>query len=186
MGKGRTARERTPLTPAQQALAADPHSLTLAEVAAKRFARGRGGLYDDLRSAALHGLVEAAGRYDPTRGVKFSTYAQHVIRSFLLDFCRELGRGRGRHGPPAREVVPLASVASGEGPVGWEEESLDSVRGMIRHLHDSHRETLWLLFACAGTATQALAAVALGVGEARVCQRRTAALATLREVLRHG
>ncbi len=46
-------------------------------------------LYWDLMSQGLLGVLEAKGRYDPLRGVKFSTFAIHLIRGRILDFLRE-------------------------------------------------------------------------------------------------
>ena len=44
--------------------------------------------YDDLISAGNVGMVEAAHRYDPNKGVKFTTYAYYWIRKEMLDLCR--------------------------------------------------------------------------------------------------
>lgn len=43
---------------------------------------------DNLESAGTLGLVEAATRFDPTRGVKFETYAAWRIRGAILDELR--------------------------------------------------------------------------------------------------
>ncbi len=50
----------------------------LAQHLARRFS-GRGTELDDLVQAARFGLVNAIDRYDPDRGVKFSTYAGRTI-----------------------------------------------------------------------------------------------------------
>jgi RNA polymerase sigma factor for flagellar operon FliA len=50
-----------------------------------------GGLsYDDLISQAIVGLIEAIDRYDPSRGVKFNTFAYYRIRGAVMDMLREL------------------------------------------------------------------------------------------------
>jgi RNA polymerase sigma factor for flagellar operon FliA len=50
-----------------------------------------GGLsYEDLISQAIVGLIEAIDRYDPSRGVKFNTYAYYRIRGAVMDMLREL------------------------------------------------------------------------------------------------
>ena len=46
--------------------------------------------YDDLISQAIVGLIEAIDRYDPTRGVKFNTFAYYRIRGAVMDMLREL------------------------------------------------------------------------------------------------
>lgn len=43
---------------------------------------------DDLISDGAIGLLRALGRYDPGRGVRFATYAQHRIRGAMLDGLR--------------------------------------------------------------------------------------------------
>lgn len=44
--------------------------------------------YDDLRSQAFLGLLKAADRFDLAQPVRFSTYAQHWIRSEVSDYIR--------------------------------------------------------------------------------------------------
>ncbi|HEY3426929.1 MAG TPA: FliA/WhiG family RNA polymerase sigma factor [Negativicutes bacterium] len=43
---------------------------------------------DDLISTGFFGLMEAIDRYDPTRGIKFETYAAVRIRGSILDAIR--------------------------------------------------------------------------------------------------
>ncbi len=45
---------------------------------------------DDLVSAGYLGLVEAARRYDPTRGVRFQAYVAERIRGAIIDHLRSL------------------------------------------------------------------------------------------------
>lgn len=44
--------------------------------------------FDDVRSAAYHGLAEAASRYDERRGVPFPAYARTRISGEITDFFR--------------------------------------------------------------------------------------------------
>ncbi len=44
---------------------------------------------DDLIDAGTSGLVAAAAKYDPKKGVPFKTYARHRIRGAMLDVLRE-------------------------------------------------------------------------------------------------
>jgi RNA polymerase sigma factor for flagellar operon FliA len=46
---------------------------------------------DDVIGAAELGLVEAAQRYDPSRGVVFKTYAYYRIRGAIYDAMRKMG-----------------------------------------------------------------------------------------------
>lgn len=43
---------------------------------------------DNLESAGILGLVEAAAQFDPQRGVEFRTFAHHRIRGAILDELR--------------------------------------------------------------------------------------------------
>ena len=43
---------------------------------------------DDLMSAAVIGLIMAAERFDPNRGIKFKTYAEQRIRGTIIDELR--------------------------------------------------------------------------------------------------
>jgi len=45
---------------------------------------------DDLVSSGIFGLMEAIERYDPSRGVKFETYAVSRIRGAIIDSLRAL------------------------------------------------------------------------------------------------
>ncbi len=46
--------------------------------------------YDDLLSQAVVGLIEAIERFDPSRGIKFETYAYHRVRGAVMDMLREM------------------------------------------------------------------------------------------------
>lgn len=47
-------------------------------------------LLEDLISAGVIGLIEAAHRYDSRRNLKFKTLAEHRIRGAMLDYLRSL------------------------------------------------------------------------------------------------
>jgi RNA polymerase sigma-B factor len=64
--------------------------LPLAEYFARRFA-GRGEPIDDLTQTASLGLVNAIDRFDPERGVPFSTYAAATIVGELKRHFRDRG-----------------------------------------------------------------------------------------------
>jgi RNA polymerase sigma factor for flagellar operon FliA len=45
---------------------------------------------EDLIGQAVIGLIEAIDSYDPSRGVKFETFAYHRIRGAVMDMLREM------------------------------------------------------------------------------------------------
>jgi RNA polymerase sigma factor for flagellar operon FliA len=47
---------------------------------------------DDLIAVGQEGLVEAASRFDPTRGVQFSTFAYYRVRGAVFDHVRKLAK----------------------------------------------------------------------------------------------
>jgi len=51
---------------------------------------GSRDIQDDLWSVGALGLVDAAHRFDPARGIKFETFAQHRIRGAMLDELRQM------------------------------------------------------------------------------------------------
>lgn len=65
-------------------------NLGLVHTCARRFA-GRGVEYDDLFQAGCMGLVKAAGRFEPERGLCFSTYAVPVILGEIRRLFRDGG-----------------------------------------------------------------------------------------------
>jgi RNA polymerase sigma factor (sigma-70 family) len=76
---------RSVAVPVQQTKEAMIESnLGLVHSAAQAY-RGRGVPYDDLIQEGTLGLMQAVERFDPDRGVKFSTYAAWWIRRALID-----------------------------------------------------------------------------------------------------
>lgn len=45
---------------------------------------------DDMKSAAMLGLLDAANRFDPGKNIQFKTFAEHRIRGAILDEMRKL------------------------------------------------------------------------------------------------
>ena len=66
-------------------------NLGLVHACAGRF-KGRGIEYEELYSAGCLGLVKAVEGFDPSRGLKFSTYAVPVILGEMKRLFRDGGR----------------------------------------------------------------------------------------------
>ena len=45
---------------------------------------------DDMTSAAMEGLIDAANKYDPGKGAQFKTFAEYRIRGAIFDEMRKL------------------------------------------------------------------------------------------------
>jgi RNA polymerase sigma factor for flagellar operon FliA len=45
---------------------------------------------DDMRSAGMLGLIDAANKFDPGKNILFKTFAEHRIRGAILDEMRKL------------------------------------------------------------------------------------------------
>jgi RNA polymerase sigma-B factor len=95
--------------------------LPLVEYLARRF-RGRGEPLDDLVQVASLGLLKAIDRFDPERGVEFSTYATPTIIGELKRYFRDKGwairvpRRLQEIGLLLAQVVPTLSQELGRSP----------------------------------------------------------------------
>jgi RNA polymerase sigma factor (sigma-70 family) len=94
---------------------------------------------EDLEQYGALGLIVAAAHFDPTRGLKFKTYAEHKIRGAILDAIRKETRVRSGQSAPPIEWVSLDGLAridrideSGERERVAFEARLDSERLMKR------------------------------------------------------
>jgi RNA polymerase sigma-B factor len=95
--------------------------LPLVEYLARRF-RGRGEPLEDLIQVASLGLLKAIDRFDPERGVEFSTYATPTIVGELKRYFRDKGwairvpRRLQEVGLQLAEVVPALAQELGRSP----------------------------------------------------------------------
>lgn len=71
--------------------------------------QGRGLEFDDLVHEGVIGLMHAAELFDPSRGVKFGTYATHAVRRTIIRAVDD--KSASRRGPPANSPT-------GVGPSG--------------------------------------------------------------------
>lgn len=70
---------------------------------------------DDLICFGQVGLAEAAQRYDPERGGKFSTYAYYRVRGAIIDGLSEMSWFSRQHFHAARYEYMAAELLRGEG-----------------------------------------------------------------------
>ncbi len=95
--------------------------MPLVEYLARRF-RGRGEPLEDLVQVASLGLLKAIDRFDPDRGVEFSTYATPTIVGELKRYFRDKGwairvpRRLQEVGLQLAEVVPALAQELGRSP----------------------------------------------------------------------
>ena len=109
---------------------------------------------DELVSYGTLGLMQALQRFDPSRGAKWSTYAQHRIRGAIWDGVRQLCpvpakqyRGQLERGETAKvrsglqpDRVSAGAVPADEALEAWELRGL--LRKALRRLPADERELL--------------------------------------------
>ena len=149
-----TRGRRAPLTHEQQALAA--RYLPMAKSLAKPLKRSWPSEREEFESAALLALVEAAQSYDPSRNVKFATFARYRIWGALRDVQRGLITAGWRPDflnaptisslPHDAEEHGRVLLAQPDAPVGEEIESLEFVEAWLRKLPPNHASACRELF----------------------------------------
>lgn len=154
----------------------------MARVQARRYPRWR----DDWESAAYLGLVQAAQMFDPTRGVKFDTFARPRIAGSMLDARRGLGPAGWKRirlqGPAPRTKTLDCDVADrGASSVGTDLERSDDFDALVRHLYPGERVVIRLRYF--EDLSQDEIAQRIGCSQANVSHRHTRGLAVLRERL---
>ena len=154
---------------------------------------------DDIRAAALEGLVRAAHSYDPERGVSFASYAGKRIMGAVLDWSRgedhlsrhfrELAKASGAEdlGPPAHlEDIPgwhdhFESFEAMADDLVAERQAVAAIELAARALPQKKREVLRLYYV--EDLTQKQIGQQFGLTESRICQILHEAHAKLRAVL---
>jgi RNA polymerase sigma-B factor len=162
--------------------------LSLARVLARRFAGG-GEQLDDLVQVGAIGLIKAADRFDPGRGVPFAAYAVPTIlgelRRHLRDRAWPVRVPRAAYADGMRvRSLPL-SEAERRDPAGELELELGESRALIaagiRALDERSRRILHLRF-YAGLSQSGIAAE-LGLSQVHVSRLLRSSLDALRAEL---
>lgn len=153
---------------------------------------------EDMFAAGYEGLVDAANKYDPTRGVPFAKYAVLRIKGSMGDYARSVDwlsrRDREKH-PDAQQPVSLQTSFTSGRTDSTEVELSDMIVDPADVEHAVEVRTLildvlprlpprsqWVIVArywC--DETQAQIGVELGVSGSRVNQIEMAALHKMRD-----
>src|SRR5215204_2093142 len=104
--------------------------LDLVQIIARQLSRSiRGVDYDDLLSAGREGLLDAARRFEPARGIPFRAYANFRVRGAIIDGVRQMSAlsRRAYERLSALEAATLVSEGEAEHafrePIGMMEEA---------------------------------------------------------------
>lgn len=152
---------------------------------------------DDLVSDGVFGLTDAIAKFDPARGVRFTTYSLGRISGSMIDGLRDMDwvpRLERRRNPNPTQVGYLSTtiVRSGEkemsvgdvteDPTSREEleqiDQRDALRRMLRPLPRSHRAVMLMYYE--GNCNMKEIGRAIGMSESRVSQIHSQALAILK------
>lgn len=176
---------RLPLTEKQRKLAA--RYLPMAKALAMPLKLSWLAMWDEFESAACMALVEAAEAFDPSRRVKFSTFARYRILGALRDVKRKhvlLGYRCDPENAPNISGFALGQQREGmhvnvpfDPPIGRELESIDEVEHWLRKLPRHHAEACRQIYLHDMNHTEA--ARALNCSQSRVSSMHREAMAML-------
>jgi RNA polymerase sigma factor for flagellar operon FliA len=96
---------------------------------------------DDLYGAGVVGLIDAVERFDASRGVAFTTFAEMRVRGAILDNLRSLDWASRNSRRRAREIQQaFFTVENDKGDSATEEEVAVQMQIPLSELRDSMRE----------------------------------------------
>ena len=158
--------------------------LPLVRAMARRYARRREE-FDDLVQAGSVGLVKAATRFDPSRGVAFATFVTPTVEGEIRRQLRDRRKGT----TAARDPVTLdAEEADAESATDPESLATSEYRlllaGGMRTLDPRERRIVFLRFHA--DMTEREIARSVGISQAHVSRLLEGALAKLRTELTNG
>lgn len=97
--------------------------------------------YDDLAQEGMIGLIKAADRFDPSRGVQFITYAYLAVRRHLLRVInRQSEAPLSLDAPAADGLPPLGETIAAPAP--GDSADLCDVRALVDRLPDPQRRVI--------------------------------------------
>lgn len=100
---------------------------------------------DDLVSWGYMGLLEAASRYDPSRGTSFRTYAHHRIRGAIFDGVRrELGLNASGLGLVFETLSGRRQMVGDAGYDADDAHSPRRSRSVLLHREPAQDRQVWL------------------------------------------
>ena len=144
---------------------------------------------DEFESAACLALVEAARSFDPSRNIKFATFARFRIRGALVDVGRSMELpGWDDELGEAPDVVTLTPFNEEHGsvlvavippPVGTETDDIDAVEQVLRKLPERHATVCRLHYLYGKT--QAEIGEALGCSQSEITRLHRKSLELLSE-----
>jgi len=115
--------------------------LELVEIVARQVGRsiGRGIELDDLLGYGREGLLDAARRFDPSRGVPFRAYANYRVRGAIIDGVRAMSRLPRRaherlNALAAANQYGEGAVEDAQAPAPPGQRPADAERGLEDHL----------------------------------------------------
>jgi RNA polymerase sigma factor for flagellar operon FliA len=96
---------------------------------------------DDLYGAGVVGLIDAVERFDASRGIAFTTFAEMRVRGAILDNLRSLDWASRNSRRRSREIQnAFTTVEQQKGESATEEEVAAQMRIPLTELRDSMRE----------------------------------------------
>jgi RNA polymerase sigma-B factor len=162
--------------------------LPLVEVLARRFVSESESI-DDLRQVGVIGLLKAANRFEPCRGVPFAAYAAPFVLGELRHHVRDctwpvrVPRAENGDGSRRRQTVavPLDEAALAAPDALAETEDRLLVASLVRRLGTREREVVYRYFV--RERSQADIGRELGLSQIQVSRMLRASLAVMRRRL---
>ena len=155
--------------------------------AAKYAPRFHHGLtdYDDLVEIGMIELIKAADRFDPDKGVLFSTFVFLRLRNAMVDAFRKAGKSiRALSLNECEEEIELLSCIQDPNAVdpslsADQAERLDGLRQRVKKLKPAERQVIQYLYGFG--MTQAQAADEMKLTESRISQIHAEAIYKLKQ-----